>query len=66
MDVLKDGRLVYDLPSVEEMRARRQADVERLDSGVRRLVNPHVYHVSLTERLWRLKQELIESVREDR
>jgi nicotinate phosphoribosyltransferase len=66
VDVLKDGRLVYDLPSVEEMRARRQADVERLDSGVRRLVNPHVYHVSLTERLWRLKQELIESVREDR
>jgi nicotinate phosphoribosyltransferase len=64
VDVLKDGRLVYDLPSIEDMRARRRADVERLDSGVRRLVNPHVYHVSLTGRLWDLKQELIEAVRE--
>jgi len=63
VDVLKDGRLAYDLPPIEDMRARRQADVERLDSGVRRLVNPHVYHVSLTGRLWDLKQGLIEAVR---
>jgi nicotinate phosphoribosyltransferase len=41
--------------------ARRLADLERLDPGVRRLVNPHVYHVSLTTRLARLKQELIGS-----
>jgi nicotinate phosphoribosyltransferase len=64
VDVLKDGRLLYDLPTIEDMRARRRADVERLDSGVRRLVNPHVYHVSLTGRLWDLKQGLIEAVRE--
>jgi nicotinate phosphoribosyltransferase len=38
--------------------------VERLDAGVRRLVNPHIYHVSLTERLWQLKQELIASALE--
>ena len=61
-DVLKDGILVCDLPPIEEMRARRQADLERLDPGVRRIINPHVYHVSLTERLWNLKQELIDSV----
>jgi nicotinate phosphoribosyltransferase len=33
--------------------------MERLDDGVKRLINPHVYHVSLTEGLWNLKQELI-------
>jgi nicotinate phosphoribosyltransferase len=38
---------------------RRLADLNRLDPGVRRLVNPHVYHVSLTPALARLKQELI-------
>lgn len=38
---------------------RRLADLDRLDPGVRRLVNPHVYHVSLTPALARLKQELI-------
>jgi len=64
VDVLQEGALVYDLPSIEEMRERRQADMERLDPGVKRLVNPHIYHVSLTERLWNLKQELVESVRE--
>lgn len=41
--------------------ARRLADLERLDPGVRRLVNPHVYHVSLSTKLSRLKQELIGS-----
>ncbi len=64
VDVLRDGRLVYDLPTIEEMRRVREADLERLDPGVRRLINPHVYHVSLTERLWDLKQELIRSVRQ--
>jgi hypothetical protein len=33
--------------------------VARLDPGVRRLVNPHIYHVSLTERLFALKEELL-------
>ncbi len=63
VDVLRDGKLVCALPSIEEMRERRRADVQRLDPGVKRLVNPHIYHVSLSERLWNLKQELIESVR---
>ena len=61
VDVLKEGQLVYDLPSIDTMRACRQADMGKLDSGVRRLLNPHVYHVSLTPRLWDLKQRLIES-----
>jgi nicotinate phosphoribosyltransferase len=61
-DVLRDGILVCDLPAIDEMRERRQADLERLDPGVRRIINPHVYHVSLTEALWTLKHELVESV----
>jgi nicotinate phosphoribosyltransferase len=59
VDVLRDGKLVYDLPDLAAIRAKREADVARLDSGVRRLINPHIYHVSLTETLWDLKQELI-------
>ncbi|MGD2103727.1 MAG: nicotinate phosphoribosyltransferase [Anaerolineae bacterium] len=61
VDVLDEGKLVYDLPSLEEMREQRRADIQRLDPGVKRLINPHVHHVSLTERLWKLKQELIAS-----
>lgn len=58
-DILVDGKLVYNLPSIEEIRAQRLADLEFLDPGVERLVNPHTYHVSLTQKLWDLKQSLI-------
>lgn len=59
VDIIKDGRLVVELPSIEEMRQIRIRDVERLDPGVRRIMNPHIYHVSLTQGLWDLKQDLI-------
>ena len=65
VDVLVDGKLVYDFPTLEELRQVRIADVERLDAGVRRIMNPHIYHVSLTQRLWDLKQELIASASND-
>ncbi len=61
-NVLEEGRLVYDLPSIESMRERRESDLERLDAGVKRLMNPHIYHVSLSQRLWTLKQKLIAQV----
>jgi nicotinate phosphoribosyltransferase len=63
VEVLHEGKLVYELPTIEQMRAQRNTDLEALDPGVRRLVNPHIYHVSVTEKLWQLKQELIESAR---
>jgi nicotinate phosphoribosyltransferase len=61
VDVLREGTLVYDLPTIEEIRQYRESDVRRLDPGVRRLMNPHIYHVSLTQRLWDLKQDEIRS-----
>ncbi len=61
--VTRGGVLAAPFPSLSGMRELRQRDVERLDPGVRRLVNPHRYHVSLSEPLWNLKQELISSVK---
>ncbi|MBN1285194.1 MAG: nicotinate phosphoribosyltransferase [Anaerolineae bacterium] len=61
VEILREGELVYTLPSIEDMRELRQNDIARLDIGVRRLMNPHIYHVSLTQRLWGLKQKLITS-----
>jgi nicotinate phosphoribosyltransferase len=60
VDILDRGRLVYDLPSIEAMREQRKADMANLHPGVRRIMNPHRYHVSLTQGLWDLKQTLIE------
>jgi nicotinate phosphoribosyltransferase len=64
VEIVRDGKLVYDLPDIEAMRALRRSDVERLDPGVRRIMHPHIYHVSLTRRLWDLKQDLVDSARE--
>jgi nicotinate phosphoribosyltransferase len=61
VDILVDGQQVGETPSLEQIRARRSADIERLDTGVRRIVNPHIYHVSLSDRLWALKQDLIQA-----
>jgi nicotinate phosphoribosyltransferase len=61
-DAWVDGRPAQAEP-LERMRHRREADEEALDPGVLRLLNPHIYHVSLSERAWRLKQRLIEEAR---
>ncbi len=62
-EVLRAGVRVTEPPALDAIRARRAPDVEQLDPGIRRLVNPHIYHVSLSEKLWDLKQELIAEAR---
>jgi nicotinate phosphoribosyltransferase len=61
VDILKEGKLIYTFPSLEQIRQKRDEDLDKLDLGVKRLINPHVYHVSLTEKLWNLKQGQIRS-----
>ena len=62
--VYDQGRVVSPQPPIDVMRQRRQADLERLDPGVQRILNPHIYHVSLSDSLWQLKQSLIHQARE--
>lgn len=60
--VFSDGRRQDGEPDLSTLRKRRRDDLERLDPGVRRLVNPHIYHVSLTKRMKDLQLELIEEL----
>lgn len=50
-------------PTLEEIRSRVAEDIEKLDPGVRRLINPHVYHVSLTAEMKELQRRLIAQAR---
>jgi nicotinate phosphoribosyltransferase len=59
VDIMNEGKIVCDFPSIDEMREIRNEDINHLDVGVRRIMYPHIYHVSLTQRLWELKQQLI-------
>ncbi len=56
--VLIQGKQVYSPPPLEEIHRIRKKDLNRLDAGVKRLVNPHIYHVSLTQALWELKRKM--------
>ncbi|HZD22745.1 MAG TPA: nicotinate phosphoribosyltransferase, partial [Acidimicrobiia bacterium] len=58
-----DGRRNDGSPDLEELRRRRRADLDRLDPGVRRLVNPHIYHVSLTREMKDLQTSLVRELR---
>lgn len=53
------GAEVDEREVIEAARSRRSEDLQRLDPGVRRLVNPHVYHVSLSQASRDLKKEVL-------
>jgi len=57
--VFRNGQRVYQLPTIEEIRARRQAQLDRFHAGIKRLMNPHQYPVGLEKRLFDLKTRLI-------
>ncbi len=62
-EVFRDGlRLALD-PDMGRMRAQRAADLCRLSPGVKRILLPHNYHVSLSRELWQLKENLVQSIR---
>lgn len=57
--IFKDGELVYDEPSLEEIASYRKEEVESLWDEVKRYDTPHNYYVDLSQKLWNLKQKLI-------
>ena len=58
--IFQGGRLVYDLPSLEEIRRYCAAQVETLWEEVKRFDNPNRYYVDLSQKLWDVKHGLLE------
>jgi nicotinate phosphoribosyltransferase len=56
---MKDGKILGDSPPVTALQARTIGELDRLDDTYKRLINPHVYRVSLSTRLRDLKARLI-------
>jgi len=64
--VFQEGRLVYPSRSLPEIREHCLRGLQRLDPAYKRFHNPHVYHVSLSPRLFRVKQRLLrQAIREE-
>jgi nicotinate phosphoribosyltransferase len=57
--ILRRGKLVYELQSLEDIRARARRQLAMLHPGIKRLDNPHDYPAGLELTLHELKTELI-------
>ncbi len=64
--LLRKGHIVYDLPSLEQIRNRVLSQLDNLHHGVKRFLNPHAYPVGLEQGLFDQKQRLILSARSHR
>lgn len=53
------GKLVYNCPSVEEIKAHCKKEQESLWEECRRLTNPHDVHVDLSDKLYEMKKGLL-------
>ena len=57
--IYKNGELVYDRPSIQQIRAYCAQQVDTLWDEVKRFDNPHSYYVDLSQKLYDIKQELL-------
>lgn len=64
--VYAQGRQVYDTPSVMDIREYCRREKDTLWGEHRRLINPHVLPVDLSQELWELKASMIKEMREQR
>ncbi|MGN0452162.1 MAG: nicotinate phosphoribosyltransferase [Acutalibacteraceae bacterium] len=60
--IFEKGRQVYQSPSVKEISDYRAEQVDALWDEVTRFENPHTYYVDLSEQLWDLRHELLNSL----
>ena len=57
--IFKEGKLVYDLPTIHEIRERGCQQVSQLWDEMLRFENPQTYYVDLSKKLWTLKHKMI-------
>lgn len=57
--IFSKGKQVYTSPSVKEISKFRAEQVDSLWDEVTRFENPHTYYVDLSEKLWNLRDELL-------
>jgi nicotinate phosphoribosyltransferase len=61
--VMLKGNIIQKQPSIQDIKLYRQSEVDSLDETFKRLLNPHIYKISLSDRLKDLKTELIRQIK---
>ncbi|MCL5123269.1 MAG: nicotinate phosphoribosyltransferase [Deltaproteobacteria bacterium] len=57
--VFLNGSQVYNCPPLSQIRGRAKEQLDTLEPEFKRFSNPHIYKVSLSEKLYRVKKNLL-------
>ena len=63
VDVIKDGKLVYKLPKLSEIKEYAQSELDSFWDEYKRLDRPHLYKVDLSDALYELKKDMLTKIR---
>jgi nicotinate phosphoribosyltransferase len=63
VEVIKDGKLVYDMPSLKEIKEYAKLELESFWDEYKRLDRPHLYKVDLSDDLYELKRTMLDKIR---
>lgn len=61
-DIFVDGKLIYESPSVDEIKTYSNQSLGKIWEESRRFLNPQEYPVDLSSKLWTVKNDLIEEL----
>ncbi len=59
--IFKGGKLVYESPSLEEIKAHAEEELNLIWDEVKRFENPQTYYVDLSQKLWDIRYNLLKS-----
>ena len=62
-DIIINGELVYKKPTLKEVKAYAEKELESFWDEYKRLDNPHLYKVDLSDALYDLKTEMLAKIR---
>ena len=62
-EIIKRGKLVYELPTLKEIRRHADEDLASFWEEYRRLEQPQIYKVDLSDKLYAVKDKLLKSIR---
>ncbi|MBO3842548.1 MAG: nicotinate phosphoribosyltransferase, partial [Candidatus Brockarchaeota archaeon] len=62
VQVFKDGRLVYRLPKLDEIREKARMELEKLPEEYRRIRSPEAYPVEVSGRILDLGRQLVKKL----
>lgn len=57
--IYREGKQVYDPPSLGQVKKHAAEEMESLEAETKRFINPHIYKVSLSDRLHHIKKRLL-------